>query len=53
MCTLPSSQKDTIFGIVLQNFVKERNSIEATRSITGWIDNFTINAAQKIIESEI
>jgi hypothetical protein len=53
MCTLPSSQKDTIFGIALQNFVKERNSIKATRSITGWIDNFTINAAQKIIESEI
>jgi hypothetical protein len=53
MCTLPSSQKETIFGIVLQNFVKERNSIKATRSITGWIDNFTVNAAQQIIESEI
>jgi hypothetical protein len=53
MSTLPSTQKDTIFGIVLQNFVKKRNSIKATRSITAWIDNFTINAAQQIIESEI
>ena len=53
MSTLPSTQKDTIFGIVLQNFVMERNSIKAIRSITAWIDNFTINAAQEIIESEI
>jgi len=53
MCTLPSTQKETIFGIVLQNFVMERNSIKAIRSISARIDNFTINAAQEIIESEI
>jgi hypothetical protein len=53
MSTLPSTQKDTIFGVVLQNFVVQRASITATRSITAWIDNFTINAAQQIIESEI
>ena len=53
MSSLPSTQKDTIFGIVLQNFVMKRNSIKANRSITAWIDNFTINAAQEIIESEI
>ena len=53
MSTLPSTQKDTIFGIVLQNFVMQRNSIKASRSISAWIDNFTINAAQEIIESEI
>lgn len=53
MSTLPSTQKDTTFGIVLQNFNMERKSIKATRSITAWIDNFTINAAQEIIESEI
>jgi len=53
MCTLPSGQNDTVFGIVLHNFVKERNSITANRSITAWIDNFAINAAQEIVESEI
>ena len=53
MCSLPSGQNDTVFGIVLQNFVKERNSIKANKSITCWIDNFTINAAQEIVESEI
>jgi hypothetical protein len=53
MCTLRSTQKDTLIGIELQNFLKERNSIAAKRSITAWIDNFTINAAQAIIESEI
>ena len=53
MSVLPSTKKNTLFGVVLQNFVKERNSIKATRSITCWVDNFTINAAQKIIESEI
>ncbi len=53
MCTLWSSQKDASIGISLQNFVKDRNSISATRSINAWIDNFKINAAQEIIESEI
>ena len=53
MCSLPSSQNDTSVGFALQNFTKNRNSIAATRSITAWIDNFTINAAQQIIESEI
>jgi hypothetical protein len=53
MCSLPSTQNDISIGFSLQNFVKDRNSITATRSITAWIDNFTINAAQKIIASEI
>jgi len=53
MCTLPSTQNDTSIGFTLQNFVKDRNSITATRSISAWIDNFTINSAQEIIESEI
>jgi hypothetical protein len=53
MCTLPSTQNDTSIGIALQNFAQERNSITATRSTSAWIDNFTINAAQGIIESEI
>jgi hypothetical protein len=53
MCTLPSGQNDTSIGFVLQNFTKDRNAIKATRSISAWIDNFTINAAQEIIESEI
>ena len=53
MCTLPSSQNDTTIGFALQNFTKDRNSITATRPISAWIDNFTINAAQEIIESDI
>jgi len=53
MCTLPSTQNDTSFGFALQNFVKDRRRITANDSITGWIDNFIINAAQEIIESEI
>ena len=53
MCTLPSTQNDTSIGVALQNFVHDRNSITATRSVSAWIDNFTINAAQEIIESEI
>ncbi len=53
MCTLPSDQNDTSIGFVLYNFIMKRNSITATRSIRAWIDNFTINAAQEIIESEI
>jgi len=53
MCTLPSTQNDTSIGFALQNFLMERYFITASRSITAWIDNFTINAAQEIIESEI
>jgi hypothetical protein len=53
MCTLQSSQNDTTIGFTLQNFVHKRNSITATRSVSAWIDNFTINSAQEIIESEI
>lgn len=53
MCTLPSAQNDTLVGFSLQNFTKDRNTIRANRSISAWIDNFTINAAQEIIESEI
>ncbi len=53
MCTLPSGQNDTSIGFALQNFTMDRNSITATHSISAWIDNFTINAAQEIIENEI
>jgi hypothetical protein len=53
MCTLPSAQNDTLIAFALQNFVKDRNSIQADRSISAWIDNFTINAAQEIIDGEI
>ena len=53
MCTLPSSQNDTTIGFGLQNFVSDRNTITANLSVSAWIDNFIINAAQQIIESEI
>jgi len=53
MCTLPSSQNDITIGFALQNFTKDRNSIMAAHPISAWIDNFTINAAQEIIESDI
>ena len=53
MCTLPCGQNDASIGFSLQNFTMDRNAITATRSISAWIDNFTINAAQEIIESEI
>jgi len=53
MCTLPSAQNDISIQFVLYNFSMDRNSITANRSISTWIDNFTINAAQEIIESEI
>jgi hypothetical protein len=53
MCTLPSGQDDAFIGFTLQNFTIDRNSITAARSISAWIDNFSINAAQQIIESDI
>lgn len=53
MCTVPSSKNETAIGFTLQNFVVDRNAITATQSVSAWIDNFTINAAQEIIESEI
>lgn len=53
MCTMPCGQNDATIGFALHNFTIDRNSITATRSISAWIDNFTINAAQEIIESEI
>jgi hypothetical protein len=53
MCTLWSSPNETSVGFSLQNFGPDRNSITANRSISAWVDNFTINAAQDIIESEI
>ena len=53
MCTLPCGQNDASIGFGVQNFIIDRNSITATRSISAWIDNFTINTAQQIIESEI
>ncbi len=53
MCSLESTGNDALFGFALQNFVRDRRSIGARAPITAWIDNFKINAAQQIIESEI
>ncbi len=53
MCSQPCGKNDVSIGFALQNFTIDRNAITATRSISAWIDNFTINAAQEIIESEI
>jgi len=53
MDTFPSTTDDAVVGFGLQNFVVKRNFITARSSITAWFDNFRINAAQEIIESEI
>jgi hypothetical protein len=53
MRTFPSTRNEVTFSVGLQNFVIEKKSITSDASITAWIDNFKINAAQKIIEEEI
>jgi hypothetical protein len=53
MCSLESTGNDALFGFTLQNFAYDRKSIVARVPITAWVDNFKINAAQQIIESEI
>lgn len=49
----PSGSGDTRLGLILQNFVKGRKSIHADKPVVGRFDNFKVNAAQEIIESEI
>ena len=53
MCSLESTGNDAMFGFALQNFVRKRDSIAPDAPITAWFDNYQINAAQQIIESEI
>jgi hypothetical protein len=53
MSTFASTRNEATFSFALQNFVVERKSIAADDSITAWIDDFKINAAQEIIEEEI
>lgn len=53
MCNIWSDQNDVLIVFQLANYILIRKSIMANRSITAWIDNFKINAAQEIIESEI
>jgi hypothetical protein len=53
MCSLESTGNDAMFGFALQNFVRKRDSIAPDAPITAWFDNYKINAAQQIIESEI
>jgi hypothetical protein len=47
------TKRDVIFGFALQNFTFKRRSIKAGKSISATFDNFRINAAQQIVESEI
>ena len=46
-------REDVRLGFTLQNFIASRKSVATMSSITAKFDNFTINAAQKIIEEEI
>jgi hypothetical protein len=47
------TKRDVIFGFALQNFTFKSRSIKAGKSISATFDNFTINAAHEIVESEI
>ncbi len=51
--TFRFSANDIIFGFALTNYVSKRNTIKARSPITATFDNFRINDAQEIIESEI
>lgn len=53
MHTFPSTTHDTMVGFALQNFIVKRTSITAKSPLTAEFDNFRINAAQEIIETEI
>lgn len=47
------SGKDFLVGFTVQNFYRNRTSIRAKASVVATFDNFRINAAQAIVESEI
>ena len=47
------TDKDVFVGIGLSNFFLDRSSIKADDPISATFDNFKINAAQGIVESEI
>ena len=53
LSSFPSNQNAAVFGFGLQNFTKSRNSITADTAVIGWFDNFKINFAREIIETEI
>jgi len=53
MNTFRFSANDIIFGFGLSNYESKRNTIKARSPITATFDNFRINDAQEIIESEI
>jgi hypothetical protein len=53
LSTVLRTPNDIIVNFVTQNFTGPRTSIGASRSFTASFDNFKINAAQKIVESEI
>ncbi|MFH0845584.1 MAG: hypothetical protein V1930_08900 [Pseudomonadota bacterium] len=51
--TVTRTTHDIVIVFGAANFVSARTSVGATRSFTASFDNFKINAAQNIIESEI
>ncbi|MEW6669422.1 MAG: hypothetical protein AB1512_29775 [Thermodesulfobacteriota bacterium] len=53
LSTVLRTPNDIIINFITQNFTGPRTSIGASRSFTASFDNFKINAAQKIVESEI
>jgi len=53
MHTFPSTTHDAMVGFALQNFMVKRTSITAKSPLTAEFDNFRINSAQEIIETEI
>lgn len=53
MSTTEAKKSEALVGFVFQNFLRTRSSINATRPLTASFDNFTINAAQEIVEGEI
>ena len=51
--TFRSTSNDVIVGFTLTNFFAKRMSITAEQPIVAIFDNFTINAAEEVIEEEI
>ena len=52
-CSFSRSSNDTRINLGVRNFFERRVSIDARSPFTVQFDNFRVNAAQKIIESEI
>jgi len=53
LSTLSRTANDIVIVLVAQNYTSGRVSINATRAFRASFDNFKVNAAQKIEESEI